>query len=133
MATNYDKKFEKDYQNLQNKYDKKCNEYKYMELRAIIAEDTQMRLEKKVAKKETEKKELKEELKKIKEENKNLKAEIIKLQKANERLKAITNNDGTITGIPTSMTPMGKKKVIPNTRVKTGEKIGRKVGHKKDK
>ena len=133
MATNYEKKFEKDYQKLQNNFDKKCKEYKYMELRAIIAEDTQMRLEKQVIKKENEKKELKEELKKINEENKNLKDEIFKLQKEIERLKVITNNDGTTTGIPTSMTPIGKKKVIPNTRVKSGEKIGRKVGHKKDK
>ena len=52
MATDYDKKFEKDYQKLQNKFDKKCNEYKYMELRATIAEDTQMRLLKKKMKKE---------------------------------------------------------------------------------
>lgn len=133
MATNYEKKFEKDYQKLQNNFDKKCKEYKYMELRAIIAEDTQMRLEKQVIKKENEKKELKEELKKINEENKNLKNEIFKLQKEIERLKVITNNDGTTTGIPTSKTPIGKKKVIPNTRVKSGEKIGRKVGHKKDK
>ena len=55
MATNYERKFEKDYQKLQIKYDKKCIEYKHMELRVTIAEDTQIRLEKRVAKKENEK------------------------------------------------------------------------------
>ncbi len=34
MATNYENKFYKDYEKLQNKYDKKCTDYKHMELRA---------------------------------------------------------------------------------------------------
>ena len=119
MATNYENKFYKDYEKLQNKYDKKCIDYKHMELRAIIAEDVQMRLEQTVAKQENVIDELKD--------------EIQKLQREIKRLKSISNTDGTNSGIPTSMTPIGKKKVIPNTRVKTGEKIGRKVGHKKDK
>ena len=38
------------------------------------------------------------------------------------RLKALLNIDGTNHGIPTSMTPIHKKKVIPNTREKR-EKI----------
>ena len=58
---------------------------------------------------------------------------IQKLQREIERLKAKENNDGTTSGIPTSQTPIGKKKVIPNFAKNTGEKIGRKQGHKKDK
>ena len=118
MASNYTNKLFNDYEELQNKYDKKCKDYKLMELRAIVAEDEQRRLQNKVDKNENE-------LNKLKSENENLKKEI-------ERLNAIQNNDGTNSGIPTSQTPINKKKVIPNFAKNTGGKIGRKVGHKKD-
>lgn len=109
----------KDYEKLENKYTKLYNKYKLEKLRADIAEDEQRRLEKIVDKKEAEVIEL---------ENKNK-----ELQREIERLKAIQNNDGTTSGIPTSQTPIGKKKVIPNFAKNTGEKIGRKEGHKKDR
>ena len=49
------------------------------------------------------------------------------------RLKALLNADGTNAGIPTSKTPINKKKVIPNTRVKSNKSIGGQFGHKKHK
>ena len=49
------------------------------------------------------------------------------------RLKALLNMDGTNHGIPTSMTPINKKKVIPNTREKSDKPKGGQVGHKKHK
>ena len=49
------------------------------------------------------------------------------------RLKALLNTDGTNAGIPTSQTPINKKKIIPNTRVKSGKSIGEQPGHKKHK
>lgn len=49
------------------------------------------------------------------------------------RLKALLNIDGTNHGIPTSMTPIHKKKVIPNTREKGNKPKGGQVGHKKHK
>lgn len=49
------------------------------------------------------------------------------------RLKALLNIDGTNHGIPTSMTPINKKKVIPNTREKRNKPKGGQVGHKKHK
>ena len=51
MKSNYTGKLYQDYENLQMKYDKKITELKHMELRAIIAEDEQHRLEKVVTKK----------------------------------------------------------------------------------
>ena len=119
MRSNYTNNLYKDYESLQKKYDEIYKNYKIMELRALVAEDEQRRLENRNNKMENELKE---------------KEQIINdLRKELERLKAIQNNDGTNSGIPTSMTPINKKKVIPNFAKNTGEKIGRKVGHKKDK
>ena len=48
-----------------------------------------------------------------------------------EHERALRNHDGNNTGLPTSQTPIGKKKRIPNTRVKTGRKKGGQYGHEK--
>ena len=68
------------------------------------------------------------------QEELNKKEELIK-QKDYEiaRLKALLNMDGTNHGIPTSQTPINKKKVIPNTREKTGKAKGGQIGHAKHK
>lgn len=42
---------------------------------------------------------------------------------------ALKGHDGTNTGIPTSQTPVNKKKVIPNSRRSTGKKKGGQPGH----
>ena len=47
------------------------------------------------------------------------------------RLTALLNRDGTNTGTPTSKTPINKKKVIPNSREKTGRPKGGQPGHPK--
>ena len=56
-----------------------------------------------------------------------------KLKEENERLKRILNQDSNNTGIPTSKTPIGKEKTIPNSREKTNLKKGGQLGHKKHK
>lgn len=109
----------KDYEKLENKYNKKVKENKYLLLRVLTSEDEERRLKKIVDKKEQQH---------IEDQN-----TITLLTKEIERLKAIQNNDGTTCGIPTSMTPIGKKKVIPNFAKNAGGKIGRSEGHKKDK
>lgn len=58
---------------------------------------------------------------------------IIELTKEVNRLKGLLNIDGTNSGIPTSGTPINKKKVIPNSRQKTGKTIGGQNGHPKSK
>ena len=45
--------------------------------------------------------------------------------------EALLSNDGSNTGLPTSKTPIGKKKRIPNTRERTGKLKGGQPGHKK--
>lgn len=47
------------------------------------------------------------------------------------RQQAIIDNDGTSSGLSTSKTPIGKKKVIPNSRVKSGKNRGGQPGHAK--
>ena len=47
------------------------------------------------------------------------------------RLTALLNRDGTNTGLPTSKTPLNKKKVIPNSREKSGKTRGGQPGHAK--
>jgi hypothetical protein len=44
---------------------------------------------------------------------------------------ALKAHDSTNTGIPTSQTPVGKKKVIPNSRISTGKKKGGQPGHER--
>jgi transposase len=55
------------------------------------------------------------------------------LKKENMRLQALLNTDGTNSGIPTSKTPLSKKRIIPNSREKSGKKIGGQPGHPKKK
>ena len=109
----------KDYEKLQDKYSKIKLENKHLLLRALVAEDAERRLKKVEQKQNVKIDEMNNEIKRLKREI--------------ERLKALTNLDGTTSGIPTSMTPIGKKKVIPNFAKNTGGKIGRSKGHKKDK
>lgn len=61
----------------------------------------------------------------------NLKAQINALKEALACAEARVNTDGTNSSLPTSQTPIGKKKVIPNSRVKTGKKRGGQTGHEK--
>ena len=56
-------------------------------------------------------------------------AKIAALSDEVARLTAIINDDGTNSGIPTSKTPVGKNKLIPNSREKTGLKKGGQPGH----
>ena len=109
----------KDYEKLQDKYTKIKLENKHLILRVLVAEDAERRLKKVEQKQNTKIDKMTDEIKKLKKEI--------------ERLKAIINLDGTTSGIPTSMTPMGKKKIIPNFAHNTGGKKGREFGHKKDK
>jgi len=46
-------------------------------------------------------------------------------------MTAVADHDGTNTGIPTSQTPIKKKKVIPNSRRNNGNKKGGQPGHEK--
>lgn len=124
MASNYQKILEKDYQKLLDKYDKKSEEYKQLKYEYQLLQ----------AKYETKRKQLSINISNVEDSLNNKYSKVI-LEKDKEiaRLKSLLNMDGTNAGMPTSQTPINKKKVIPNSRVKTGKKIGGQVGHKKYK
>lgn len=58
-------------------------------------------------------------------------AVIKELEKRLAHELALKGHDGANTGTPTSQTPIGKKKVIPNSRRSTGKKKGGQPGHEK--
>lgn len=58
-------------------------------------------------------------------------AVIKELKNRLEHELALKCHDGTNTGTPTSQTPIGKKKVIPNFRGSTGKKKGGQPGHER--
>lgn len=60
-----------------------------------------------------------------------LKAQISALKDALLKEKAKADNDGTNSGTPTSQTPYGKKKLIPNSRERSDKKRGAQPGHVK--
>lgn len=115
-----------DYEQVLKANEKLQQENKRLALATSIAEDEQRRLAKIVAKKDNK-------IYNLNIEVSSLKKELIELNRTLGRLEVLQNNDGTTSGIPTSQTPTGKKKIIPNSRKNTGDKIGRKEGHQKDK
>jgi len=121
-------------ENIDKKYKKEIKELKR---KVNIAEDLKQRLEKKLRKQELEKEKIISEKdaeifalkKKLIEQAKEL--DLTKEER--DKYLAELNLDGTTAGIPTSMTPLNKKKIIPNTREKSEKTKGGQVGHKKHK
>ena len=58
-------------------------------------------------------------------------AQIKALKDEVARLTAKINHNGSNTGLPTSKTSIEKKKIIPNSRKKSGKSKGGQIGHKK--
>lgn len=65
----------------------------------------------------------------IKEKDKEIEA----LKSKIAHLSSILDNDSTNSGIPTSKTPLNKRKLIPNSREKSNKEIGGQHGHKRHK
>ncbi len=82
------------------------------------------------------KKDLKEKDKIIEEKDRIIEEkdkQILALKVELSKKQSLLDNDSTNSGTPTSKTPIGKKKYIPNTREKTDKKIGGQKNHKKHK
>ena len=132
MASNYQKIFYEDYENLEIKFSDVTEKYKFEKLRADVAESQQQRLEKEIERKDRI----------IDEKDKIIAAyekKVMDLQKQldltnydKDNYLSRLNNDGTNSGLPTSQTPINKTKLTPNSRNNTGGKIGGKFGHKRN-
>lgn len=131
--SNYVNSLYKDYEKLEIKTKKLQKENKLLKLRVDIAESEQQRLEKIFLKSEQI----------IKEKNKIIEAQNKKIIELLKQLDLTTYErdnyfsklgiDGTNSGLPTSQTPINKKKLIPNSREKTDNNIGGQTNHKKSK
>lgn len=131
MGANYQNFFDKDYQKLLEKYDKKSDDYKQLKYEYQLL-DKKLKTKNKQLEIAINNFEINAKMKYqplLDEKDKQL----IEKDKEIARLKALLNIDGSNAGIPTSQTPINKKKIIPNTRIKSGKKIGGQAGHKKHK
>lgn len=115
MGANYGKSLYKDYELLQSEYDK------------IKAENELLKKVQQLFIQEKARSEKLEEALATKDDA------IEALKKEVLRLNGYLNADGTNSGLPTSKTPLSKKKVIPNSREKSGKKKGGQPGHAKSK
>lgn len=132
--SNYTNSLFNDYEKEIIKRKKVEKKYKLIKLQNDILESENQRLEKRI--REIEQYIIYEKDKEIDA----LKKKIIGLSKELDLTKyerdqylAKLNIDGTNAGIPTSQTPINKKKVIPNSRKNSGGKIGGQLNHKKHK
>ncbi len=131
METNYNNFFEKDYQKLMNKYDKKSEDYKQLkyEYQLLKAKYNTKSKQLEIALEQAEISVASKYKDLIDEKDRKL------LEQENEiaRLKNLLNLDSTNSSISTSKTPINKKKNIPNSRIKSDKKIGGQLGHKRHK
>lgn len=133
MAGNYVNSLYRDYEKLEIKNQKINDENKMLKLRLDILESENQRKDKIIAKHNYE---IDEKDKIIEAQNKKIIELVNQLNLTKyERDMYLSklNIDGTNSGIPTSQTPINKKKVIPNSRKNTGDKIGGKYNHPKSK
>lgn len=119
MGANYEKAFYKDYEQLFQRNEKLAAELRSLQYSYNLITNRFQTLEK--------------QRQELAEQNSAKDDLIIGLTKEVERLKGLLNIDGTNSGLPTGSTPINKKKVIPNSRQKTGKKIGGQFGHAKKK
>ena len=131
MEANYNKILAMDYQDLMEKYDKKSEDYKQLKYEYQLLKSKfntkSKQLEIAINNFESNAREKYQPL--LDEKDKIIESKDKEIQ----RLKALLNMDGTNAGIPTSKTPINKKKIIPNTRIKSNKSKGGQKGHLKHK
>ena len=120
----------KEVKEVDDKYKKEIKELKRL---ISIAEDIEQRSEKKLLEKERIIEEKDAEIRALKRKLVEQAKELDLTKQERDKYLASLNLDGTTSGIPTSKTPLNKKKLIPNTREKSGKSIGGQFGHKKHK
>ena len=135
----------KQYKDLSEQFDKKVEEkasrkiyllekeVKKLRKQKAIADDLEQRLNKKLEEKEDIISEKDAEIMALKLKLIEQAKELDLTKSERDKYFAKLNLDGTTSGMPTSMTPIGKNKIIPNTRKKSGKSKGGQLNHPKHK
>lgn len=138
--SNYSNSLYKDYELELHKRKEIEKQNKFLKLTNDVLEYRIQILEKQALDKENKINEKNDEINEIKKIVEAQNKKILELAKQLDLTKeerdkylAKLNNDGTNSGLPTSQTPIGKKKLIPNSREKTGRNIGGQKNHPKSK
>lgn len=133
MASNYVNGLSKDYEKSLIDNEKLKKENKMLKLKLDVAENENQRKEKIIAKHNAEMAEKDKTIEALKKELiETLKRLNLTTYERNQYLSKL-NMDGTNAGIPTSQTPINKKKIVPNSRKETNNKIGGQKNHQKHK
>lgn len=131
--TNYEKGLFKDYEKLQIKNDKISKENKLLRLRLNVMESDEQIKDKLILKQESEINQKNIEIEALKNKIIALSKKLDITELERDKYLAKLNIDGTNAGIPTSQTPINKKKIVPNSRTKSENKIGGQKNHSKNK
>lgn len=131
--SNYGNGLKKDYDAVVVKNEKLERDNKMLKLKLDIAESENQRKDKIIAKHDEEMDEKDKMIETLKNKIIALTKELDLTTYERDQYLSKLNIDGTNAGIPTSQTPINKKKVIPNSRKNTGGKIGGKLNHPKNK
>lgn len=119
MATDYTRRLFKDYESLTIRYEDLQDKHYLLRCEHRIAKRLTQQQAALIEKKERA-------VTQLKEEKAVLAKEVV-------RLTRMLDADGTNSSLPTSKTPLSKKKIIPNSRAKTVKKKGGQAGHPKKK
>ena len=119
MGGNYEVSLYKDYERITEKYESVKKELDVLKYNYRLQEQLIARLRAKEAAQTSK--------------EKDLAAQVEALQREVARLTAILEADSTNSGLPTSKTPLHKKKHIPNSRPKTDKHVGGQPGHAQTK
>lgn len=131
--SNYNNSLKNDYEKAIIKNEKLENDNKMLKLKLDIAESENQRKDKIIAKHDAEMAEKDKIIEALKKQLIEASKKIDITEYERDKYLAKLNIDGTNAGIPTSLTPINKKKVIPNSRKATNNKIGGQQNHQKYK
>ena len=132
-TSDYSKSLNRDYERMAINNDKLKKDKKMLELKLEVSESENQRKDKLIAKRDIEIAEKNKEIDALKKELIEMAKKLHLTEYERDQYLAKLNIDGTNAGIPTSQTPINKKKVVPNSRKETNKKIGGQKNHKKHK
>ena len=121
-TNDYSKSLNRDYERMAINNDKLKKDKKMLELKLEVSESENQRKDKLIAKRDIEIAEKNKEIDALKKELIEMAKKLHLTEYERDQYLVKLNTDGTNAGIPTSQTPINKKKVVPNSRKETKKK-----------